>query len=463
MPTEFTIHLPSNVQPNRFPNNTAAVYSTQLQQPISLEGEWEVALVEISYPNSINLFRNSGFRFTTEKRDLCLIDPSEGGYLKRFHFALTEPFTADTVCSEMNDQSDGVFTLSHEEGKTFKLDIHKTNKMLRLSSSLSSLLNFGLSDFVKGTYISKKIDWSNKPALEHWFFVSTDACFIKKVIPVKLDKGQLTTLKDLKIVLQSVSSPYFKFNVEKGRVTWTKKKVEYDPPIVIKMNKIMRNALGFTKSEGFLHAGMEKQMSDVLTEGMIFGNAPWNVFVYLHQPPVPNVTLFHDKQLISPRTHQMNDVLASINEWSREFKYKFEALRDGKLKLTLRGINGLVMNENVSRILGFTQTVFQASQSYIGTYPIALYNNIDYVFVYSNICDHVNVGHMKSPMLHALPFQPSQSGKLVHHTITHPIYRPFIGNTLERIDMRLCDDNGENIDFGEGKTMVVLRLRRKLF
>jgi hypothetical protein len=50
MRDQFYITLPSNSSMKYFYNNTTTRYSTQLPRQIELIGEWEVALVEIQYP-----------------------------------------------------------------------------------------------------------------------------------------------------------------------------------------------------------------------------------------------------------------------------------------------------------------------------------------------------------------------------------------------------------------------------
>ncbi len=49
----FKLYLPSNVSPEYFPNNTASDYDTHLQDPIRLEGAWEVGAESISYASII--------------------------------------------------------------------------------------------------------------------------------------------------------------------------------------------------------------------------------------------------------------------------------------------------------------------------------------------------------------------------------------------------------------------------
>lgn len=50
MPDEFQITLLSNVKSN--PRNQSAEFETQLAKPIELNGQWEVALMDLSYPHN---------------------------------------------------------------------------------------------------------------------------------------------------------------------------------------------------------------------------------------------------------------------------------------------------------------------------------------------------------------------------------------------------------------------------
>ena len=49
---EIYVTLPSNVSSSIFPDNKPSNYKTQLNVPLELPGEWEVALVDIQYPHS---------------------------------------------------------------------------------------------------------------------------------------------------------------------------------------------------------------------------------------------------------------------------------------------------------------------------------------------------------------------------------------------------------------------------
>ena len=50
--THFYVTLPSNASSDEFPDNKMTSYRVKLQQTIDMEGNWEVGLYSISYPNT---------------------------------------------------------------------------------------------------------------------------------------------------------------------------------------------------------------------------------------------------------------------------------------------------------------------------------------------------------------------------------------------------------------------------
>src|SRR5215831_8234280 len=46
----FYLTLPSNSSLSYYPENTLTTFTTRLANPIKLQGDWECALVEISFP-----------------------------------------------------------------------------------------------------------------------------------------------------------------------------------------------------------------------------------------------------------------------------------------------------------------------------------------------------------------------------------------------------------------------------
>jgi hypothetical protein len=50
--THFYLTLPSNASLDVFPDNKTGSYRVKLPHPIDLNGNWEVGLYSISYPNT---------------------------------------------------------------------------------------------------------------------------------------------------------------------------------------------------------------------------------------------------------------------------------------------------------------------------------------------------------------------------------------------------------------------------
>ena len=52
----FTMELVSNASGELFPHNTLSSFTNLLPEQVNLEGQWEVALSEISYPSMYQIF-----------------------------------------------------------------------------------------------------------------------------------------------------------------------------------------------------------------------------------------------------------------------------------------------------------------------------------------------------------------------------------------------------------------------
>ena len=63
----FTIELVSNASGELFPDNTLSSFTNFLPEQVSLEGQWEVAISEISYPSMYQNKTEGYFKFYVEK------------------------------------------------------------------------------------------------------------------------------------------------------------------------------------------------------------------------------------------------------------------------------------------------------------------------------------------------------------------------------------------------------------
>ena len=63
----FTIELVSNASGELFPDNTLSSFTNFLPEQVNLEGQWEVAISEISYPSMYQNITEGKFKFFDEK------------------------------------------------------------------------------------------------------------------------------------------------------------------------------------------------------------------------------------------------------------------------------------------------------------------------------------------------------------------------------------------------------------
>ena len=63
----FTIELVSNASGELFPNNTLSSFTNFLPEQVNLEGQWEVAISEISYPSMYQNITEGKFKFFDKK------------------------------------------------------------------------------------------------------------------------------------------------------------------------------------------------------------------------------------------------------------------------------------------------------------------------------------------------------------------------------------------------------------
>ena len=63
----FTIVLVSNASSQFFPNNTLSSFTNFLRGQVNLDGQWEVAISEVSYPSMYQNVTEVKFMFYDEK------------------------------------------------------------------------------------------------------------------------------------------------------------------------------------------------------------------------------------------------------------------------------------------------------------------------------------------------------------------------------------------------------------
>ena len=105
----FTIELVSNASSQLFPNNTLSSFTNFLPEQVNLDGQWEVAISEISYPSMYQNVTEGKFMFYDEE----LSKTTEAYYLEPgLYSSITEIVEAmNTLIQERNNHRDTCITI----------------------------------------------------------------------------------------------------------------------------------------------------------------------------------------------------------------------------------------------------------------------------------------------------------------------------------------------------------------
>ena len=459
MLSNFVIHLPSNVQPERFPSNSASHYSTQLNEARELDGEWDVSLIEVAYPKSVKMF-GGGEKMTFVEAvhgSTC----SVGGKTTKTRIHLKG--SAQELCDKLNDVAPMVFDVKYSTRKGFRLEVKLIDFMIHLQHTLQDAMGFQARDFPKGVYRGKKLT-KDLPDTTGLVTVMDLNCVHQEEVTLKKDGESITTAKALRTRLDAaLSDTQVKLKVRDGKVRLVKESKYTGADIAVVLHETIRKALGFDTVQAATHKGTYPADRRLQFNQVAKSTGRWFLTIYKNRGKDLALSVRTNEWLVpSPRENTIESLVSTLNEKRDQHDYAFGE-RDGKLTLSLHNEHKhLMMNKTLADALGFAHTQFTRVQTYVALWTPSLYRNIDYVYVYSNICEYSHVGHMTAPLLHTVPFMKDGYGHLIYHPIQTPLSRGVITSKLDRIDMRLCDGNGTDIPFLEGKTMVVLQFQRRI-
>ena len=133
--SHFYLTLPSNSSMNVYPTNTLTHYTTKLQAPISLTGEREVALEEISLPYTWHQLPTGVGRWTVERKIWSeLRRPFSGEHINRIYEVPPGDYTITALVDYMNDLMSDDF--AHREFAIFNMDTESSVTYEKLEGEL---------------------------------------------------------------------------------------------------------------------------------------------------------------------------------------------------------------------------------------------------------------------------------------------------------------------------------------
>lgn len=162
----FYITLPSNSSMMYYPQNTVTNYITHLPQPIELDGEWEVAVVELIYPCTFLTISEESKIFIYSYKQLETMS-SISGTSSTPDVIVNAETTAEVkeeeeeIIEEVDDNEDSTITIPIL--KTFSLPTKEYNderELINIINKLDQLTKYLMFDYDRNT---KKVTISTRP------------------------------------------------------------------------------------------------------------------------------------------------------------------------------------------------------------------------------------------------------------------------------------------------------------
>lgn len=113
---DFHVVLPSNASPRVYPDNKTSNFKIQLSERVDLHGDWEVALLEIHYPNTV--------QHVTEGENTITVSYVDGDE-DVFHVQPGQYRNANPIFLELNEILSPKFTSPSSEKKSTIVEVTK--------------------------------------------------------------------------------------------------------------------------------------------------------------------------------------------------------------------------------------------------------------------------------------------------------------------------------------------------
>jgi len=138
--------------------------------------------------------------------------------------------------------------------------------------------------------------------------------------------------------------------------------------------------------------------------------------------------------------------------------------KSGHIEITFTELLDTVLSirfsESLAEILGADANVAY-DRNHAGTSRrfFLVNGDIDSVYIYCDILEHVTVGDTKAPLLRIVDKDRKKRGN-VHQTFNPTLYVPLQKKNFNTMEVNIMTDGGRPVSFQYGKSFVVLEFRR---
>ena len=137
-----------------------------------------------------------------------------------------------------------------------------------------------------------------------------------------------------------------------------------------------------------------------------------------------------------------------INVCVNDKRISLRCNEDKKIEMQITTEDLQVTFDNDLRdILGFDKNSYVGKGTYSSSDLMSLTRRIQYLYVYSDVCDMVRVGDTKAPLLTVVPFNAKECRLLTEKRFPLPMYVPVKKTYISDILIGIYDDAGKIVPF----------------
>lgn len=391
----FVIVLPSNT-PSSIPN-TPSNYLTTFHEPFYLDnGQWEVALLEMNFKNSIKTIHADEVRVLHRK----WIELNPGSFS-----------TANVLTRIEAEFSKNMWYYLKENKKDNQFIFGDKNANGKFNYEVTTTI---FNDMKAKTVIKNKT--KHKMTLRMPFYLSQILGFNANAIIKETDYSVV------EFILEPNSSKigdYF--------IPWITSGKDDFLPLAPADKKL------------------DEKIIAVKYNPLVEEN--WECIV----KPKPGRYAFAD-DLVKELNKNLKHFSFAFDPRVNRFEVKSTVNSNEYILMLLNGIHD-VLGFTEQAFQGTISTV-QAPME------VNLLRGISSLFVYCDVCEPIRVGNTMVPLLRNVCFNTTKYGEMVHVSYNNPIYVRAQKSFVDKINISICDAAGATVPFEEGLTTVVLHFRR---
>ena len=465
---DFHHFLPSNTSPDYFPNNNASQYSTPVDNPYDLTGNWEVGLMDVTFSSCIKTFNNDKMmiketvtleEFVRQKG--CPVKV----WIPVYSTISSSKQAREHIVSHLNEMFESFFSI--------KLEAKYVNWKL-LTDKFYFILSPGLRDLFKfwsDVLTSDDKDSKNYDPFYNYSIQIKESDYFIIIVPVEACSAAERVDFTLKAANEKITpetlAERFKSKVSSDIATlilkktgkFYLKKIGNDNKLIV-LNRRLRRAVTFRRGALFTK-GEQKYVGAWFKEL----DKPWIVSIYTLKKVEPYNPAGPTREVILPpfSFNEEQEAVRFLIKQVNDNRILFTCDKNKRLTLTISSKTLTVtLDDNLRDIFAFDKNIYSGLGSYTANGDFSLSRRIQHLYIYSNLTGFTRVGNTESPLLAIVPLmQTDKCVPLQEKVFKIPMYIKLCSNRLSQIDIAIYDGAGQLVPFAsDAVTTLHLHFRK---